>query len=156
MASTSASDPTVRNSQQTTTNAVGSPVQRSFRGVIRESYEDEGARIVQALVADLESTGLSDKEIEERTGVGAAQLSRIRNGQAHPPGALLAWAIEQSRHTPARTLTAVCAAGEGTFTPKPPPDPAEWLAAYREVLAEMDILDRVHAKAARKLGTVKP
>jgi transcriptional regulator with XRE-family HTH domain len=156
MPSTSATTSTVSNRQDSLPTAAGAPSQRSFRGVIRESYEDEGARILAALCADLDSTRLSDEEIEERTGVAAAQLSRIRHGQAHPPPRLMAWAIEQSRHTPPRTLVAVCSAGEGTFQPKPPPDPAAWFEAYREVLSEMDILDRVHEKAAKRLGVVKP
>lgn len=156
MASIPGRSPTVSDSQTPLTNAAGTPIQRAFRGVIRESYEEEGGRIVAAVIEDLDSTGLSDIEIQERTGVASAQLSRIRSGSAHPPGSLIAWAIEQSRHNPPRTLVAICAAGEGTFTPKPPPDPAEWYAAYREVLSEMDILDRVHEKAARRLGVVRP
>jgi transcriptional regulator with XRE-family HTH domain len=147
---------TVSNRHSSTPHAAGTPVQRSFRGVVRESYEEEGSLIVAATVEDLDSTGLTDREIEERTGVGAAQLSRIRSGQAHPPGSLTAWAIDNSRHNPPRTLVAICSVGEGTFTPKPPPNVEEWHAAYREVLSEMDILDRVQEKAARKLGMVKP
>ena len=156
MASTHTLSPTVSDQQRDVPTAAGTPAQRSFRGVIRESYEDEGSRIVSALAEDLESTGLSDKEIEERTGVGAAQLSRIRNGQAHPPGALLAWAIEQSRHRPAHVVVAVCAVAEGTFTPKPPPSVEERHAATLDVLHEMGIGDVVVAKVARKLGVVKP
>lgn len=156
MASTSAATPTVSDRQQSVPTAAGTPVQRSFRGVIRDSYEEEGGRIVTALAADLDSTGLSDKEIEERTGVGAAQLSRIRNGQAHPPGALLAWAIEQSRHMPARVLVAICAAGEGEFKPRPPPSVEDRYAATYEVLGEMGIDEVVLARVARKLGMVKP
>ena len=156
MAPTCASTPTVSDTQRDVPHVAGAPTQRSFRGVIRESYEDEGARIVDALAADLDSTGLSDKEIEERTGVGAAQLSRIRSRQAHPPGALLAWAIENSRHRPARTLVAVCAAGEGEFNPRPPPSVEDRHAATLDVLHEMGIAEVVAAKVARRLGMVKP
>lgn len=156
MASIPASRPIVSDRQDSLTNAAGAPVQRSFRGVIRESHEDEGLRIVAALFDDIDSTGFSDDEIEDRTGVAAAQLSRIRHGQAHAPGKLIAWAIEQSRIRPPRVVAAVCAAAEGEFRPKPPPSVEERHAAVLDVLHDMGIGEVVLGKVARKLGTVQP
>jgi transcriptional regulator with XRE-family HTH domain len=156
MASTCAATPTVSNSQRLPTNAEGPPVQRSFRGVLRDSHEEEGGRIVAALFDDVDSTGFSDDELEERTGVAAAQLSRIRHGQAHAPGKLLAWAIEQSRYRPPRVVVAICAAAEGEFRPKPPPSVEERHAATLDVLHEMGIGEVVVERVARKLGAVKP
>jgi transcriptional regulator with XRE-family HTH domain len=137
-------------------NAAGAPVQRSFRGVIRATCEGEGSRIVAGLMEDLDSTGYSDEEIAERTPVGAAQLSRIRTGQAHPPGALIAWAIEQSRHRPPHVVVAICAVAEGEFKPRPPPSVEERHAATLDVLHEMGIGEVVVERVARKLGAVKP
>jgi transcriptional regulator with XRE-family HTH domain len=156
MTSTSAAKPTVSDTQRAMTTDAGPPVQRSFRGVIRENYEEEGALIIAALAKDLESTGYSDAEIEERTTVAAAQLSRIRSGQAHPPGKLLAWAIEQSRIRPPAVVVAICAAAEGEFKPKPPPSVEERHAATLDVLHDMGIVEVVREKVARKLGAVKP
>lgn len=156
MPSTSASASTVRDSQEALPTAAGRPQQRSFRGVIRESYEDEGARVLAALCADIDSTHLSDDEIEERTGVAAAQLSRIRHGQAHPPAKLLTWAIEQSRNRPPAVVVAMCSVAEGEFKPKPPPSVEERHAATLAVLEEMGIREVVVAKVTARLGMVKP
>jgi transcriptional regulator with XRE-family HTH domain len=155
MASSHAPTSTVSDRQKSTTVAE-SPVQRSFRGVIRESYEDEGGRILSALIADLDSTNLSDEEIEERTGVASAQLSRIRHGQAHPPAKLVAWAIEQSRNRPPAVVVAVCAVADGEFRPKPPPSVEERHAATLDVLHEMGIGEVVVERVAKRLGVVKP
>jgi hypothetical protein len=143
--------------QRDVPNAVGAPVQRCFRGVIRAAtYEEDGANIVSAVMEDVDSTGYSDERIAELTSVGAAQLSRIRSGQAHVPGSLMAWAIENSRHRPARTLVAVCAAGEGEFKPKPPPSVEERHEAYLAELHDMGLDDVLREKVARRLGVVKP
>jgi hypothetical protein len=132
------------------------PVQRSLRGVIGAQYEDEGDFIVDALMEDLDSTGLSDDELGERTGVEKAQLSRVRQHKAHAPGKLIAWAIDNSRHQPARVVAAVCAAAEGEFRPKPPPSVEDRHAATLDVLHDMGIVDVVREKVARRLGMVKP
>jgi transcriptional regulator with XRE-family HTH domain len=155
MAPTSAPTPTVSDRQKSAT-VTESPVQRSFRGVIRESYEDEGGRILAALISDLESMHLSDEEIEDRTGVASAQLSRIRHGQAHPPARLLAWAIEQSRNRPPAVVVAMCAVAEGEFKPRPPPSVEERHAATLDVLEEMGIREVVVERVAKRLGVVKP
>lgn len=156
MLQTHTPSPTVTDRQGSTTHGEGVPVQRAFRGVIRAAtYEDEGAAIVAAVMEDIASTGYSDDAIEEKTGVAAAQLSRIRSGQAHVPGKLMAWAIEQSRHRPARTLVAVCAAGEGEFKAKPPPSVEERHAVTLDVLHDMGIHEVVREKVAQRLG-VRP
>lgn len=156
MAYSSAPTSTVSNRQNGLPVQETGPTQRSFRGVIRESYEDEGGRILAALVEDLDSTHLTDEEIEERTGVGAAQLSRIRHAVAHPPTKLLAWAIEQSRNRPPAVVVAVCAVAEGTFTPRPPPSVEERHATTLDVLHEMGIEEVVRDRVAKRLGVVKP
>jgi transcriptional regulator with XRE-family HTH domain len=156
MPSTHARNETVSDSQPKATIAVGAMQQRSFRGVIRESYEEEGARVLAALCSDIESTGLSDDEIEERTGVAAAQLSRIRHGAAHPPAKLLTWAIEQSRIRPAAVVVAICSVADGEFRPKPPPSVEERHAATVDVLREMGIHEVVRERVSKRLGMVKP
>lgn len=156
MASTSAPEPTGTNRQQSTPTVAGLPVQRSFRGVLRQSYEIEGESIVSALLEDLDSTGLPDDEIADRVQMEKAQLSRIRHKQAHPPGKLIAWGIEQSRHRPPRVVAAVCATADGEYRPKPPPSVEERHAATLDVLHEMGIGDVVVERVARRLGVVKP
>lgn len=151
---THALNSTVSDSQQSVPHADEPPVQRSLRGVIRGDYADQGAHLIAALAADLDSTGFCDEELEARTGIAAAQLSRIRHGQAHPPGKLIAWAIDQSRHRPPRIVAAICAAGEGEFKPKPPPSVEERHTATLDVLHEMGIDEVVREKVARKLGVV--
>jgi hypothetical protein len=141
--------------QRDVPNAAGAPEQRSFRGVIRATCEEEGARIVAGLMEDLDSTGFSDEEIAERTPVGAAQLSRIRTGQAHPPGALVAWGIENSRHRPPRVVVAINGCAGGEFKPKPPPSVEDRHAATLDVLHDMGIGDVVVAKVAQKLGVTR-
>jgi hypothetical protein len=156
MTHSSTSTPTGSMRQRDVPNAAGTPEQRSFRGVIRATCEDEGSRIVAGLMEDIDSTGFSDEEIAERTPVGAAQLSRIRTRQAHPPGALIAWAIENSRHRPPHVVVAIndCAGGE--FKPRPPPSVEDRHAATLDVLHEMGIGEVVVERVARKLGVVKP
>lgn len=127
------------------------PQQRSLRGVIRGKYEEEGDRIIDALLADLDSTGLTDDEIAERSDIDKAQLSRIRARKAHVPGKLLSWAIDQSRHRPPRFLVACCAAGDHEPKPLPPPEPAAFLAAYQAELAEMGLEDLLRQRVARRL-----
>lgn len=156
MASTPAPEPTGTNRQQSTPTVAGVPVQRSFRGVLRQSYEIEGESIVSALLEDLDSTGLPDDEIADRVQMEKAQLSRIRHKQAHPPGKLIAWGIEQSRHRPPRVVVAVCATADGEYRPKPPPSVEERHAATLDVLHEMGIGDVVVERVARRLGVVKP
>lgn len=156
MTQNSAAMSTVSVRQAETTTAAGPPVQRSFRGVIRETYEEQGAHLLAALFSDLESTRLSDDEIEDRTGVAAAQLSRIRHGQAHPPLKLIAWGIEQTRNRPPAFAVATCAAAEGEFKPKPPPSVEERHAATVDVLHEMGIDEVVRERVAKRLGMVKP
>jgi transcriptional regulator with XRE-family HTH domain len=133
------------------TNA-GPPQQRSFRGVIRERHEEEGEQLTAALMKDLDSTGLSDEEIAERTPVGAAQLSRIRSGQAHAPAALIIWAIDNSRIRPPAYATAICGVAEGEFRPKPPPSVEERHAAYLAELHAMGIDAVVRDRVAKRLG----
>lgn len=156
MTTSSIANPTDTDRQHPAPTVVGPPVQRSFRGVVRQPYEEEGARIVEALCGDLDSTGITDDEIAERTCVEKAQLSRIRHAQAHPPGRLIAWAIDQSRHRPPLVVAAVCAAAEGEFKAKPPPSVEERHAATLDVLHDMGIHDVVREKVARRLGVVKP
>ncbi len=151
MASNAASTPTVSDGQHVPTVAER-PAQRSFRGVLRNGYEEEGEHLTDALFEDLDSTGLSDEEIEDRTEVAAAQLSRIRQHKAHAPGKLITWAIENSRHRPAHYLVAVCASAEGTFTPRPPPSVEERHEATLQVLHDMGIGEVVAAKVAALLG----
>jgi hypothetical protein len=156
MAPTFASESTGTNRQLSTPHVAGAAVQRSFRGVLRQTYEVEGDAIVDALMADLDSTGLPDDEIADRVQMEKAQLSRIRHRQAHPPGKLIAWGIEQSRHRPPRVVVAVCATAEGEYRPKPPPSVEDRHAATLDVLHEMGINDVVLARVAAKLGVVKP
>jgi transcriptional regulator with XRE-family HTH domain len=156
MALNAALRPTDNESQQATSHVEGRPVQRSFRGVIRGDYEDEGAAIIAALCDDLDSTGLADDEIADRTGIDKAQLSRIRRAQAHPPGRLIAWAIDQSRHRPPRFVVATCAAAEGEFKPRPPPSVEDRHAATLDVLHDMGIDEVVASKVAQRLGVTRP
>ena len=131
-------------------------MQRAFRGVLREtSYELEGEAFTDALVEDLDSTGLTDDEIAERSKVDKAQLSRIRHKQAHAPGKLIAWAIDQSRNRPPHYVAAICTTAEGEFKPRPPPSVEDRHAATLDVLHEMGIHEVVRERVARKLG-VKP
>ena len=149
--------PTSSDRQHLTPNAEGpAPVQRRLRGVIGESYEDAGDYMHAALWEDLDSTGYSDDDLADRTGVGSAQLSRIRTGQAHPPRKLIAWAIDNSRHRPSRYVVAVCTVAEGEFKPKPPPSVEERHAATLDVLHEMGIEEVVRERVAKLLGVVKP
>lgn len=124
-------------------------IQRSFRGVLRDVTEEQGDRLHAALIADIESTHLTDEEISDRTGVAKAQLSRIRHGQAHAPPVLVAWAIEHGRLFYVR---AICSAAEGEFKPKPPPGPEEKLAAYLAELEESGLDDHFRARVERRLG----
>jgi hypothetical protein len=160
MPQTSVTKSTDTDRQQSVTHGEGArmnePIQRSLRGVIREQYEEEGDLIVSALFEDLDSTHIGDEGIADKTGVEKAQLSRIRQGKAHPPGRLIVWAIDNTRHQPARVVVAVCAAAEGEFKPKPPPSVEDRHAATLDVLHEMGIGEVVTAKVQRKLGMVKP
>lgn len=151
MPQSSAPPATVSDSQHAPTVAE-TPRQRSFRGVLRDRYEEEGEALTDALMEDLDSTGLADKELEDRTGIAAAQLSRIRQHKAHAPGSLIAWCVENSRHRPARYVAAVCAAAEGEFKPKPPPSVEERHEAMLQVLHEMGIDAVVREKATALLG----
>jgi hypothetical protein len=146
---------TVSDRQAATTNAAGAPVQRSMRGILRQGVEEEAEEIRLALNRDLDSTGYSDRQIEEKQGTGAAQLSRIRNGQAHAPWDLVVWTIENTRLQPPAVLVALCRAGEGEFKPKPPPSVEERHAATLDVLHEMGISEVVVSKVARKLGVTR-
>lgn len=152
MGSNAAQIPTVTNRQESSPTVVGSPIQRSFRGVIRDSYEEGGARLVAAVLSDIDSTGLTDDEVCERLSLEKAQLSRIRHGQAHLPGRLVMFAIDVSRHRPPLCVSAACAMAEGEFLPKPPPSVEERHEATVAVLHEMGIDEVVRAKVARRLG----
>lgn len=155
MASTFALSPTVTDRPSATSNGEGDAVQRSFRGVIRGQYEDEGDHIVDALLDDIDSTGLGDDEVGQRIDMDKAQISRIRQHKAHPPGRMFAWAIDNSRNKPPRVVVAICSAAEGEFKPKPPPSVEERHAATLDVLHEMGIGEVVRERVARRMG-VKP
>lgn len=155
MASSFAPESTGTDSQRVTPTGAGSPTQRSFRGVLRQTYEVEGDAIVAALLADLDSTGLTDDEISDRVQMEKAQLSRIRHRQAHAPGKIIAWAIEQSRLRPPSVVAAVCATAEGEFRPRPPPSVEDRHAATLDVLHDMGIDEVVRERVAKRLG-VKP
>lgn len=129
------------------------PVQRSFRGILRKSHEEEGDRLRRALEVDLSSTRFSDEELEERTGVARAQLSRIRSGQAHPPWPLVVWAIDNSLVKPPAVVTAICGVAEGEFKPRPPPSVEDRHQATLDVLHEMGIDGVVLERVVRKLGS---
>lgn len=131
-------------------------MQRSLRGVIRDRYEEEGEQIIDALMEDLDSTGRPDEDIADRAGVERAQLARIRQHKMHPPGRLIAWAIDNSRHQPPQVVVAICAAAEGEFKPKPPPSVEDRHAATLDVLHEMGIAEVVRDRVARRLGVTKP
>lgn len=144
--------PTVSDRHGSATNGPGSPSQRSFRGVLRREHEEEGDNLRAALEADLDSTHLSDEELEDRTGVARAQLSRIRSGQAHAPWSLVVWAVDNSRNRPPAIVSALCAVAEGEFKPKPPPSVEERHEATLDVLHEMGIDAVVRERVARRLG----
>jgi hypothetical protein len=149
-----ASTSTVSDRQELTPNAPGRapPVQRRLRGVIGESYEDAGAYIHAALWEDIDSTGFSDDDLADRTGISGAQLSRIRTRQAHAPDKLVTWAIDNSRHRPPRYVVAVCTVAEGEFKPKPPPSVEDRHAATLEVLHDMGIEEVVRERVTKMLG----
>jgi transcriptional regulator with XRE-family HTH domain len=155
IAQSSARLSTVSDRQQSVPHVEGAPTQRSFRGVLRREHEEEGDHLREALDADLDSTRLSDEEIEERTGVARAQLSRIRNGQAHAPWPLVVWAVDNSRLQPPAIVVAMCGVAEGEFRPKPPPSVEERHAATLDVLHEMGISEVVVGRVARKLGVTR-
>jgi hypothetical protein len=155
MTQSSARLSTVSDRQQSVPHVEGAPTQRSFRGVLRREHEEEGDHLREALDADRDSTRLSDEEIEERTGVARAQLSRIRNGQAHAPWPLVVWAVDNSRLQPPAIVVAMCGVAEGEFRPKPPPSVEERHAATLDVLHEMGISEVVVGRVARKLGVTR-
>lgn len=158
MASTHTLGATGSDRQEALPTAVGAaPVQRRLRGIIGETYEDAGDCIHAALWEDIDSTGYADDDLADRTGIDAPHLSRIRTGKAHAPRKLIAWAIDNSRHRPARYVVAVCAVAEGEFKPKPPPSVEERHAATLDVLHGMGIAEVVRERVAAKLGMmVKP
>jgi transcriptional regulator with XRE-family HTH domain len=124
-------------------------VQRSFRGVLRAAAEEEGERLRTALLADLDASGLPDAEIADKVGIDRGQMSRIRQGKAHPPEALVVWAIEHGR---LQYVRAVCAVAEGEFKPRPPPSPEERLQALEDELAAAGLAEHFRLRVARRLN----
>jgi transcriptional regulator with XRE-family HTH domain len=152
MPTTHTQSATVTNRRIPVTHGEGAPTQRSFRGVLRREHEEEGDNLRAALEADLASTHLSDEEIEDRTGVARAQLSRIRSGQAHAPWVLVVWAVDNSRLSPPAIVVAMCAVAEGEFKARPPPSVEERHAAYLAELHAMGIDAVVRERVAKRLG----
>jgi hypothetical protein len=151
MASTLAQQPTVLDSPHPKP-AAETPVQRSFRGVLRDLHEEAGEHFTDALFEDLDSTHRSDEELGDLAGVDKAQLSRIRRHQAHPPGKLISWAIENTRIRPPAYVAAVCASADGEFMPRPPPSVEDRHEATLRVLHEMGIGEVVVSKVTALLG----
>jgi hypothetical protein len=155
MTSTCTRNLTDSDRQQSVSNDEGARVQRSFRGVLRSKLEDEADDLRDAFNKDLASTGYTDEQVEERTPVDRAQLSRIRNGKAHPPFSLVVWVIDNSRISPPAIVRAICGVAEGEFKPRPPPSVEDRHAATMTVLREMGIADVVVEKAMRLTGDAR-
>jgi len=121
---------------------------------VRTETEREGSALVDALLEDLDSSGLMDAEICERTGTDRGHLSRIRAKQAHPSGALVAFAIDHSRIRPPRYLTVACGIGDHEPKPRPPPSVGAVLEAYRDELAASGLDEHYRERVERRLGVV--
>jgi hypothetical protein len=132
------------------------PRRSAMRERQRTAVEAEADVLIDALFEDLASTGLQDAEIAERSGTERGHLSRVRAKQAHPPQALIAFAIDHSRHWPPRYLVALNAVADYEPKAKPPPDVSAVFSAYRdEVIAAFPELDAILIqRVERRLGCV--
>lgn len=126
----------------------------SYRARTRNVHEEAGAELTDALFEDLASMQLQDAEVCERSGIDRPHFSRVKARQAHPPESLIAFAIGNSRHRPARYLVVSCALGEHEPKPKPPPSVGDVLEAYRAELADMKLDSLVRERVERRLGVV--
>jgi hypothetical protein len=132
------------------------PRQSPLRVRQRSQLELEGEALIDALLEDLATTKLLDTEVCERTGTDRGHFARVRAKQAHPSQALVAFAVDHSRHRPPRYLVVLNSIADYEPKPRPPPDLAAVLDAYRDVVAGMDpdFDALVRAKVERKLGVV--
>ena len=113
--------------------------------VVLVSLEDEAKRSLLRLREGASATGRDDEEIAAETEIDKAQLSRIWAGTAHPPERLRVWVERYDRKR--IYISHSCAVAAGEYRPKPPPSPAEELAAYRRVLGEMGLDEVVRSRA---------
>jgi hypothetical protein len=130
--------------------------QTQLRARQRSAIELTGDELIDALLEDLASTNLLDAEICERSGTDRGHFSRVKAKQAHPSQALVAFAIDQTRHRPPRYLVAITALADYEPKPRPPPDVGAVLEAYRdEVRSRFPELDDVlRNRVERRLGVV--
>jgi hypothetical protein len=132
------------------------PRQTQIRARQRSVFEGFGVELIDALLEDLASTNLLDAEICEYSGTDRGHFSRVKAKQAHPSQALVAFAIDQSRHRPPRYLVAVTALADYEPKVRPPPDVGAVLEAYREeVRSRFPELDEgIRNRVERRLGVV--
>jgi hypothetical protein len=119
----------------------------------RKEEDPRDLALLEALLEDIDSTGRTDLEIGDETGVGKSHISRVRQRLAHAPNALVRWATENSRHQPPRYLRVACSFAQYEPKPKPPPDLAERYAVLLEVLRERGD-EHVLQSMERRLGAV--
>jgi len=120
----------------------------------RSEVEIEGDGLTAALLEDIDSSGYSDVEVCDRSGTDKGHMSRIRAKAAHPPQALVAWAIDHSRHRPPRYLVVACSVADHEPKPRPPPDVSAVLDAYRAELAAGGLDDHFRERVEKRLGVV--
>jgi hypothetical protein len=120
----------------------------------RSALEVEAEALVDALLEDLASTGLFDNEIADRSGTERAHYARVKAKQAHPPQALVAFGVDHSRLRPPRYLVVLNAIADYEPKPRPPPDVAAVLEAYRDELSAMKLDGVLRERVERKLGVV--
>lgn len=130
------------------------------RAALRErqitELNHEAKALIDALVEDLDSTGLFDHEIADQSGTERSHIVRVKARAAHPPQALVAFAIDHSRLRPPRYLVVLNAIGGYEPKPRPPPDVSEVFTAYRdEIRTSFPELDDVlRERVERRLGVV--
>jgi hypothetical protein len=132
------------------------PRQTQLRARQRLAVEITGDELIDALLEDLASTNLLDTEICERSGTDRGHFSRVKAKQAHPSQALVAFAVDQSRHRPPRYLVAINALADYEPRPRPPPDVGAVLEAYRDELRSKfpELDDVLRGRVERRLGVV--
>ncbi len=114
--------------------------------VLRNGYEDEGARILSAIIDALSAAGKSMDDVAADLEIDPAQLSRILHGRsAHIPPRLLAYVIWQDRRR--MFVRHLCELAEGEYKPKPPPGADAALAALKSALIDMGIWEAVANRA---------
>jgi transcriptional regulator with XRE-family HTH domain len=128
--------------------------QLPLRVVARSVWRDGAERLWRAATCDVAAGPLEAQDIAEKLELDPASVSRMLKGKQNPTWELLAFIHLEC---PAkRLLQAEADIADREVRPKPPPSPAEELAARDLVLAEMGILEVVKQKAARVLRAPLP